>query len=73
MDGLDHRLSIEEASYDGSEIQQTHDRQGLRIESDTAVTLWRGEGMDYGLAIEVLLQHAQRDQNVSAATSGKNL
>ena len=62
-------ISIEEASYDGTELQSTHDRQGIRIDSDTAATLWRGERMDYDLGVHVLLQHAERSQNVSAETS----
>ena len=40
--------------------------QGIYINERTAGTLWRGEHMDYGLAIEVLLQQAKRRRNVSA-------
>jgi 5-methylcytosine-specific restriction endonuclease McrA len=65
-----HRIiSIERASYDGTELQRTHDRQGIRIDGDTAATLWRGERMDYDLGVLVLLQHAERARNVSAETS----
>lgn len=46
-------------------------QQGIRIHSDTAATLWRGERMDYDLGVHVLLQHAARSQNVSAETSEK--
>jgi uncharacterized protein DUF222/HNH endonuclease len=66
---FDRVISIEEASYDGTELQSTHDRQGIRIDGDTAATLWRGERMDYDLGVHVLLQHAERSQNVSAETS----
>jgi Domain of unknown function (DUF222)/HNH endonuclease len=66
---FDRVISIQEASYDGTELQSTHDRQGIRIDSDTAATLWRGERMDYDLGVHVLLQHAERSQNVSAETS----
>ena len=43
-----------------------HQEEGIHITSDTAKTLWRGESMDYGLAVEVLLQQARRARNVSA-------
>ncbi|MGH8220741.1 MAG: DUF222 domain-containing protein [Steroidobacteraceae bacterium] len=39
-----------------------HREQGLEIDRNTAATLWRGERMDHGLAIEVLLQRARRGQ-----------
>jgi hypothetical protein len=38
------------------------------IDKNAATTRWRGEKMDYGLAIEVLLQHARRPPRVSAET-----
>jgi hypothetical protein len=43
--------------------------QGTDINPRTATTHWRGERMDYGLAIEVLLQKAARGKNISAETS----
>jgi hypothetical protein len=66
-------ISVEAASYDGTELQQTHVRQGIHIDGDTAATLWRGERMDYDLGIHVLLQQAARSQNVSAETPKKKL
>jgi hypothetical protein len=45
----------------------THAEQGLQIDGATAATRWRGERMDYGLAIQVLLQqagHVQQDERV---------
>jgi Domain of unknown function (DUF222)/HNH endonuclease len=53
---------------DGEELPAAHDQQGIHIDKDTATTRWRGEKMDYGLAIEVLLQHARRPPRVSAET-----
>jgi hypothetical protein len=50
---------------DWRELSVAHDQQGVRIDKNTATTRWRGEKMDYGLAIEVLLQHARRDPGVS--------
>jgi hypothetical protein len=42
---------------------------GIHIDRHTAVTRWRGETMDYGLAIETLMHRARRARNVSAETS----
>jgi hypothetical protein len=42
---------------------------GPDINPRTATTLWRGERMDYDLAIDVLLRKAARGKNVSAETS----
>jgi hypothetical protein len=67
--------------YAWTDLLNEHDGQGIRIDSQTAATHWRGERMDYGLAIEGLLQQADRArhthpgqhpkdaQNVSAETS----
>ena len=48
------------------QLSATHRQQGIHIDEGTAGTLWRGESMDYGLAIGVLRQHAKRRRNVSA-------
>jgi hypothetical protein len=40
--------------------------RGVAIDRSTAVTLWRGEQIDYGLAVETLWLRAQRARNVSA-------
>jgi hypothetical protein len=53
---------------DWRELPAMHERHGVHIDKDTAATRWRGEKMDYGLAIEVLLQHAKRGRRVSAET-----
>jgi hypothetical protein len=53
---------------DWQQLPAVHSQQGIRIDKNTAATRWRGETMDYGLAIEVLLQHARRGQKVSAET-----
>jgi hypothetical protein len=41
---------------------------GVPIGPTTALSLWRGEQMDYGLAVETLLRRAQRARSVSAET-----
>jgi hypothetical protein len=53
---------------DWQQLPTVHDPQGIRIDQNTATTRWCGEKMDYGLAIEVLLQHARRAHGVSAET-----
>jgi hypothetical protein len=45
---------------DWSQLVEDHRAQGLAIDARTAATRWRGERMDHGLAIEVLLQRARR-------------
>jgi hypothetical protein len=54
--------------FDWRQLLTIHAQQGIRIDKNTAATLWRGEKMDYGLGIEVLLQHAKRGQRASAET-----
>ncbi len=52
---------------DWRELPAAHDQQGIHVTPHTAVTRWRGEQMDYGLAIDVLLQRARRrGKDVSA-------
>lgn len=41
---------------------------GLCIDEETAVTSWRGESMDYGYAVQSLLQRMDRGGDVSAET-----
>ncbi len=57
---------------DWRELIASHRAQDIRIDRATASTLWRGERIDYGLGIEVLLQQAKgastRAKDVSAET-----
>ncbi len=55
---------------DWRQLAEEHERQGIRIDKNTAATRWRGEAMDYGLGIEVLLQHSKRGERVSAEING---
>ena len=50
------------------QLPQDHGQQDIHIDRNTAITRWRGETMDYGLAIEVLLQHAKRGAHISSET-----
>jgi hypothetical protein len=60
-----------------AQLVAVHEEQALHIDAHTARTRWRGEPMDYGLAIDVLLgqEHRPRDvdrwrdAHVSAETS----
>jgi hypothetical protein len=53
-----------------TQLPASNHRQGIHVDEDTAATLWRGERMDYGLAVDVLLHQARRARNVSAETPG---
>jgi Domain of unknown function (DUF222)/HNH endonuclease len=55
-----------EPLLDWRQLSAGHRQRGIHIDEATASTLWRGESMDYGLAVEVLLQHAKRRLNISA-------
>jgi Domain of unknown function (DUF222)/HNH endonuclease len=55
-----------EIDYDGTEIEEAHRARGLSISDDTAATRWRGERMDYDLAIWVLCDRAVRERHALA-------
>jgi hypothetical protein len=64
--------SAQPVSYGWGDLEQTHAGLGIRIDSGTAATRWRGERMDYDLGVSVLCQQAARargDDDVSAETS----
>jgi hypothetical protein len=54
---------------DWVQLVAVHEEQALHIDAHTARTHWRGEPMDYGLAIDVLLGQKRRRRGVAAATS----
>ncbi len=54
---------------DWRQLLAEHERRGLRIDAQTAATHWRGERMDYGMAIDSLLMRARREQDVPAGRS----
>ena len=45
---------------DWQQLPEDHQQLGIQIDPKTATTRWRGEQMDYGLAVDVLLQHSRR-------------
>jgi hypothetical protein len=53
---------------DWVQLSALHREAGIHINADTAATLWRGERMDYGLAVGALLHKVQRAKHVSAET-----
>jgi hypothetical protein len=55
---------------DWRELPCENERHNIHINARTAVTRWDGVHMDYGLGVEVLLQHARRPKRVRAGTSG---
>jgi hypothetical protein len=47
---------------EGTEIESAHRALGLSIDANTAATRWRGEQMDYDLAVFLLCDKAEREQ-----------
>ena len=43
-----------------TELVAAHEAQGLEIDARTATTGWRGERMDYGIAIDLLIARARK-------------
>ncbi len=58
------------STHEWSELHAAHAERGLRIDSDTAVTRWRGERMDYELGVWVLCSQAARARNTGASRAG---
>jgi hypothetical protein len=52
-----------------TQLSLQHRESNIRISPKTAATRWRGERMDYGLAVEVLLAKDRRRSGVPAGTS----
>jgi HNH endonuclease len=53
-----------DAGYEWVDLARTHADLGIHIDSNTAATRWRGERMDYDLAVRVLCRQAERADNV---------
>jgi hypothetical protein len=56
-------------STDWAELVALQEDQGIRVTAATAVTRWTGEALDADLALDWLMQNAQRAKNVPAGTS----
>jgi hypothetical protein len=54
---------------DWRDLQSAHEAQGIRIDSRTAATRWRGERIDYELGVWGLCHQVERARDVSAETS----
>jgi hypothetical protein len=53
---------------DWMQLVAAHQARQIKVTPRTAVTRWQGERLDYGLAVEGLLQRAKRVDNVAAET-----
>jgi hypothetical protein len=53
---------------DWTQLRSSNQNAGLHIDHKTASTRWKGESMDYGLAVEALLQRWQHTKEVSTET-----
>ncbi len=51
---------------DWRQLPAHHERSRIHITASTAVTKWQGEGMDYGLGVQVLMERARRDASLSS-------
>ena len=49
------------------ELRSSHERERIVIAADTAVPRWSGEKLDYGLAVELLLQIPAASGNMASA------
>jgi hypothetical protein len=54
---------------DWMQLVAAHLARQIKITPRTAITRWQGETLDYGLAVDGLLQRAKRVENVAAETS----
>jgi hypothetical protein len=50
------------------DLRSSHERERIVIDADTAVPRWSGENLDYGLAVEMLVQIAAASGGVPAGT-----
>ena len=44
-------------------VESENEKLGLKIDSQTAITAWRGEAMDYGLAVDALIRRSGLHQH----------
>jgi len=56
-------------SGDWESVVKDHEEHDIHIDPHTARTRWRGESMDYGIAIDVLLAKERRAREANASTS----
>jgi hypothetical protein len=52
--------------HDWTALRDAHSQLGIRIDSDTAASRWRGERMDYELGVWVLCHQDERAQHARA-------
>lgn len=66
---FDGRLPNEPRQLAWMQLVAAHQARHINVTPRSAVTRWQGERLDYGLAVEGLLQRACRAGNVAAETS----
>jgi Domain of unknown function (DUF222)/HNH endonuclease len=53
---------------DWRELVATNEAADIHVTPKTAITRWTGESIDYGIAVQVLVEKAERAKHVSAET-----
>jgi hypothetical protein len=56
---------------DATQLPLSNEQHDIHINRKTAETLWRGERMDYGLAVEVLLAKSVKGRNAPAGARSR--
>jgi hypothetical protein len=51
---------------DWTQLRSSNQNAGVHIDHKTASTRWKGESMDYGFAVQALMQRSEHAKNVSA-------
>jgi hypothetical protein len=59
--------------YTAKDLFYAHTEHGIVIDSTTAVTRWRGESMDYGIGVQVLLEQVARAKNAAEVSAETEL
>jgi hypothetical protein len=54
-------------AHDWLDLRRANEAQGIHVVAETAATRWRGERMDYHLAISILCDRSQREKTLSRA------
>ena len=52
-------------SADWHELVAMNEAADIQVTPRTAITGWTGESIDYGIAVECLLEKAERDRNAA--------
>jgi hypothetical protein len=61
--------NVTRSQSDSTQLPLSNQQHDIHIDRNTAETLWRGERMDYGLAVEVLLAKSLKAKSLEASNS----